>query len=408
MTSHTEPVGGRILTRPYFVLVALSAMALALIGLRLLSGLGATTGMSDGYPWGIWIAFDVVTGTAIACGGYAMALVVYVFNKGKYHPLVRPAILTSALGYTIAGLSVAIDVGRPWLLWKVPLFFWKWNLNSVLLEVALCIMAYVVVLWLELAPAFLEKWRLDPSKDKLRDLADETLPILNKAMIWIAAIGIWLPTMHQSSLGSLMLISGPRLHPLWNSPLLPLLFLITCLGMGYSIVVFESIFSSRAFGKKPENKMLFNLQTVAAWSGVVYVVIRVADLAIRGGLSVALTADVYALFFWIENALFLAPMYYVVRRNADLASLFRGAVLIALGGAFYRFDTFLLAFDPGPGWTYFPSAIETLITVGLVASEVAVYIALVKRFPILSGVTKRSTAKTKSADEVVATPATAL
>ncbi len=287
MSDTATPAGGKVLTRSYFVLVVLSAIAIGLIGWRLLSGLGATTGMSDGYPWGIWIAFDVVTGTAIACGGYAMALVVYFFNKGKYHPLIRPAILTSALGYTIAGLSVAIDVGRPWLLWKVPLFFWKWNLNSVLLEVALCIMAYVVVLWIELAPAFLEKWRDDPSKDKLATLAEETLPILNKSLIWIAAIGIWLPTMHQSSLGTLMLISGPRLHPLWNSPILPLLFLITALGMGYALVVFESIFSSRTFGKKPEKKMLFTLQTVAAWSGVVYVVLRVGDLVIRGDISVA-------------------------------------------------------------------------------------------------------------------------
>ena len=102
---------------------------------------------------GLWIAFDVVTGTALACGGYAVALLVYILNKGKYHPLVRPAMLTSALGYTLAGVGVGLDVGRWWNLWRVPLFFWHWNLNSVLLEVALCIMAYIVVLWLELAPA---------------------------------------------------------------------------------------------------------------------------------------------------------------------------------------------------------------------------------------------------------------
>src|SRR6185503_16364864 len=129
-------------TRAYLVLLLVAATAFALIAWRFAAGLGATTAMSDGYPLGLWIVFDVVTGTALACGGYAMALLVYIFNKGKYHPLIRPAILTSALGYSIAGFSVVIDVGRPWLAWKIPIKIWTWNLNSVLLEVAVCIMAY--------------------------------------------------------------------------------------------------------------------------------------------------------------------------------------------------------------------------------------------------------------------------
>jgi Ni/Fe-hydrogenase subunit HybB-like protein len=124
---------------------------------RLVAGLGPTTALNDGYPLGLWIAFDVVTGTALACGGYAVAILVMILNKGRYHPLVRPAILTSALGYSLAGFSVFLDIGRWWYIWKVPLYFWHWNFDSALLEVALCIMAYVVVLWVELAPAFFEK-----------------------------------------------------------------------------------------------------------------------------------------------------------------------------------------------------------------------------------------------------------
>src|SRR5512143_909544 len=120
--SATRP---RLMTQPYRILLLLGAVAIALILWRLAVGLGRSTALSDGYPWGIWIAFDVVTGTALACGGYAMALLVYIFNRGQYHPLVRPAILTSALGYTLGGLSVAIDVGRPWFLWKVPTMIWK-------------------------------------------------------------------------------------------------------------------------------------------------------------------------------------------------------------------------------------------------------------------------------------------
>ena len=136
-----EAVGGPIFTRTYKALLAIGILGILITVWRFFVGLGASTALSDGYPLGIWIAFDVVTGTALACGGYAVALIVYIFNRGQYHPLVRPAILTSALGYSIAGLSVAVDLGRPWNMWKIPLYFRSWNLNSALLEVALCIMA---------------------------------------------------------------------------------------------------------------------------------------------------------------------------------------------------------------------------------------------------------------------------
>src|ERR1043165_3743701 len=197
-----KPIGGPLFTRSFVVLVALAALAGLTIVWRFAAGLGATTALNDGYPWGLWIAFDVVTGTALACGGYAMALLVYIFNRGKYHPLVRPAILTSALGYSIAGFSVVIDIGRPWMAWKLPLY-------------------------IGVRPAVLEKF------------GKTMTPLAEKALIFIIALGILLPTMHQSSLGSLMMLTGPRLHPLWFSPLLPLLFLIGCVMMGFAIVVFE-------------------------------------------------------------------------------------------------------------------------------------------------------------------------
>jgi len=357
-----EAVGGPILTRVYKVLLGIGILGVAITVWRFAVGLGASTALSDGYPLGIWIAFDVVTGTALACGGYAVALLVYIFNRGKYHPLVRPAILTSALGYSIAGLSVAIDLGRPWNMWKIPLYFRSWNLNSALLEVALCIMAYVGVLWVELSPAFLKNARFNT--------------ILDRALIWIIALGMLLPTMHQSSLGSLMLLAGPKLHPLWNTPFLPLFFLVTCVAMGYSVVVFESTFSSIAFKRKRETPLLGNLQRVAATIGVVFVTARLLDLAVRGQLGFALRLDLYGMFFWIENALFILPIFLKVLPSA---------MVLALAGALFRFDTYLLAFDSGPGWHYFPSVAELLITIGLVAFELAIYIAVVKRFPILSG-----------------------
>jgi len=387
MQTHAQPIGGPLFTRAYFVLLSIAAIGVALILWRFVVGLGASTGLSDGYPLGLWIALDVVTGTALACGGYAVALIVYIFNKGNYHPLIRPAILTSALGYTIAGASVAVDLGRPWNMWKIPTYFWNWNLNSSLLEVALCIMAYVFVLWIELSPAFMEKFSVD-GPPLLQKWSKRLLPILNKSLIWIIALGMLLPTMHQSSLGSLMMLAGPKLHPLWLTGWLPLLFLMSCLAMGYAIVVFESVFSAKAFGRNPEIPMLINLQKIAAWGGLVFVIVRIADLAYSGNLRYAMTLDLYGTMFWIETALWLLPLAMMLAfPRPNLGSLFRGAMVVALAGALYRFDTYLVAFQPGPGWHYFPSVPEMFITFGLVAIELAIYVAVVKRFPIIAGLT---------------------
>src|SRR6185369_2031962 len=91
MTSHAQPIGGAIFTRPFRALSVIFGLAGLLILWRFAAGIGPVSGLSDGYPWGIWIAFDVVTGTALACGGYAVAILVYILNKGRYHPMVRPA-----------------------------------------------------------------------------------------------------------------------------------------------------------------------------------------------------------------------------------------------------------------------------------------------------------------------------
>ena len=200
----------------------------------------AVSNLNDGYPWGIWIAFDVVTGTALGCGGYAVALLVYILNKGEYHPLVRPAILTSVLGYALA---VARRHDRPRAALG-PL-----EGPDLLLALEPLPAARGRALRRDLRrscsgsssrPPFFEKWQA--SRDSgLPALRREGAPrLVSKALLWIIALGILLPTMHQSSLGTLMLLTGPKLHPLWHTPLLPFLFLVYCVLMGFGVVVFES------------------------------------------------------------------------------------------------------------------------------------------------------------------------
>ena len=209
--------------------------------------------------------------------------------------------------------------------------------------------------------------------------------------------------MHQASLGSLIVLTGPKLNLLWNTAFLPLLFLISCLAMGYAAVVLESTLSNQLFGRPMETRLLAKLERVAAWGMLVFVVLRLADLAWRGQLALALRADHYAVLFWLENLLMLSPFWAAFGRRGGISSkagsLFRGAMFLVLGGALFRFDTYLVAFNPGPGWHYFPSVQEIFVTLGLVALEIAIYIALVRQFPILGALPARPRAEMAPQEE---------
>lgn len=360
------------------------ALALLTIVWRLFVGLGPTTGMNDGYPWGIWIAYDVVAGTALACGGYAVALLCYIFNKGRYHPLVRPAILSSALGYSIAGLSIVVDVGRYWNLWKVVVFPWDWNFNSILLEVALCVMSYVLVLWIEFSPAFLATWSRS-RHPLLKAFAERSQRILERSLMWIIALGLLLPTMHQSSLGSLMIVAMDKLNPLWHTPLLPLLFLTSCLAMGYSVVIFETTAYTFSWRLPRKRKLLQGLARVIVGVNFAWILLRLGDLAWRGELAGVMTHGHLSGFFIAEMLLFLVPSVMLaidsVRRNPGARLL--AAIMLMVAGTLYRFDTYLVAYNPGPAWSYFPSAPELMVSLGFVGIEILVFIAFVRLFPVI-------------------------
>lgn len=385
MSSHAvvhAPVGGRIMTRPFLVLLGIAGLGAAMALWRFFGGIGAVSNLSNGYPWGVWIAIDVVVGTAIGCGGYAVGLMVYILNKGQYHPLVRPAVLTSLLGYGLAVLAVVIDLGRFWGLWQVPVMVWRWS-HSPQLEVALCVAAYNLVLLIELSPALWEKLRATSSR--WRGLAETGLRWVEKSFVWVLALGLLLPTMHQSSLGTMMLLPGPRMHALWFTPWLPLLFLVNCIVMGLAVVTLESSFSARAFGRPRETVMLASLLRIAAWVSLGWVAFRVLEVAVTGKLGSL--ASSYGVAFMAEVGLLVvgAAMLLSDARRASPVWQARAAMVLLLGAALHRVNTYLVAFDPGSHFSYFPALPELLITFGIIAAEVAIYIAAVKTFPILQG-----------------------
>jgi Ni/Fe-hydrogenase subunit HybB-like protein len=375
MTDESLTLNTKVVTKPFLVLAALAVVAVVFIIYRYMAGLGAVTNLSDGYPWGLWITYDVLVGTALGCGGYAMAILVYVFNRWEYHPVVRSAVLTSVFGYSLAGLAIFLDIGRYWNGYKLFLP-WQVNFSSVLVEVALCIAAYVVVLWIELLPTILEGYPGNAKAVENRRRLERWLPV-------IAAVGILLPTMHQSSLGTLMVIAGYKLSPLWQTSLLPLFFLLSAIAMGFAVTVFESTLSSVAFKRPFETPMLSKLAQVMAWVVAAYLVLRFADLLFRG--APVFTSGFLSFMFILENLFYLVPVLIMASPSlrSDLRFLFLGSCSLLLAGSLYRFNAFIIGFNPGPGWRYFPAVPEILITLGIVAIELMAYLYFVKKFPVL-------------------------
>ncbi len=369
--SEAKPVGGKVFTGPFLFFLVITLIGMYFLAKRFMFGIGAVSNMNDGFAWGIWITYDVVVGTAFACGGYSMALLVYVFNNGEYHPLVRPALLASMFGYTLAGVSVFIDIGRYWQIYNVFLP-WYSNFNSVLLEVALCIAAYIAVLWIEFSPTYIEASTGTKSK-------------VNKILIFFIALGILLPTMHQSSLGSVMILAGNKLSQLWWTPALPLIFLISAITMGYTVVIFESTLSALGFKRPLETDILGKLSLVIPILLVIFLVVRFGDLLMRGQLGLAFNGDLQGNMFLLENILHIVPLVILAsaanRKSAKMLLL--AACCLMAGGLLFRFNTYLVGFDPGEGWHYFPAIGEQFITYTIISAEILLYMIFVKKLPVL-------------------------
>src|SRR5215471_3806637 len=208
------------MTRPKITIWRLIFVMLALAGLysaymRVMYGLGGVTNLSDQFPWGIWIGFDILCGVGLAAGGFTLVAVVHIFNIERYHPILRPSILTAFLGYLLVVIALLFDLGRPDRLWH-PLVMW--NPHSVMFEVAWCVTLYTTVLALEFVPVVLERFDLHQS-----------LKVVRAISVPLMIAGVILSTLHQSSLGSLFLIVPSKLYPLWYSPILPVLFWISAI-----------------------------------------------------------------------------------------------------------------------------------------------------------------------------------
>lgn len=362
------------------VLWMLVGVLAAVSVVRFMYGLGAVTNLSDAAPWGLWIGFDVMSGVALAAGGFVLTAAVYVFGLERYRPFVRAAVLTALLGYAAVAVGLLYDLGLPWHIWH-PLVHWQ--IHSVLFEVAACVMLYLTVLALEFAPVVLEHPWFD------RPLFRTVLRVLKKVSIVLVIAGIVLSTLHQSSLGSLFLITPYRLHPLWYSHLIYVQFFISAVALGLMTVVLEALFSSYFLGHQVHARELAGLGLAAAVVLWIYVALRLGDLARRGLIGTALDGSWQANLFLFELALSAvvpATLLLFRRVRERVAGVAAAATMVVAGIVLHRIDVSIIAFARPEGMGYVPTWEEVAVSLGIVAGAALIFLFFAEHFRVFDDV----------------------
>ncbi|MBK8943925.1 MAG: Ni/Fe-hydrogenase cytochrome b subunit [Ignavibacteriae bacterium] len=405
------PISKKFFTPGVIVLSVIALNGIIFLLGRFFFGIGSVTNLNDQFPWGIWIGLDVAAGVALAAGGFTTAALGHIMHRDKYETVIRPALLTAMLGYTFVATGVFVDIGRWYYIWH-PLVMW--NGNSALFEVGICVMIYVTVLYIEFLPIvterFIGKVNLPGFLSRFNKFIDRLLRALDrglsKTMFVFIIAGVVLSCLHQSSLGTLMIIAGPKMHPLWQTPILPLLFLLSAFSVGFPMVIAESLSASRSFGLKPETEVLSSLSKFIAPLLGIYLIGKIGDMVIRETFVYLAEINFISIMFGIEIIIgvivplrmFLSPE---VRKSPT--GLFIASMLVIFGVVMNRFNNFVTAYNPPYAVeSYFPSIGEISVTLGFVAIEILMYRLFVMIFPVISIPSTKANIKTKYAIRGVA------
>jgi Ni/Fe-hydrogenase subunit HybB-like protein len=355
-----------------------TAVAIMLAGLystyvRFFHGLGAATNLSDQFPWGIWIGFDVLCGVGLAAGGFTLAAIVYIFNLKRFEPIILPTILTAFLGYVLVVVGLMFDLGRPLQIWHAIIM---WNPRSVMFEVAWCVMLYTTVLALEFSPVILEKFKMT-----------KTIKMVKRISIPLIIVGVLLSTLHQSSLGSLYLIVPEKMYPLWYSAYMPVFFYTSAIAAGCGMIIFESFISSRAFKRGLEMDLLNEIARVCVMMLGVYAVMKFVDLTDRKMLSLLTVPRFETYMYWLEVIIGVIVPFVMftqrkIRRNPN--GLFIGAALVVVGFIMNRMNIAITGMEGWSGTSYVPSWMEFTITMMIVTIGFTAFYFIAKYFPVFT------------------------
>ena len=379
MNHKPQPVRKPFWTPGVLVMLAfMVAGGLALVA-RYTAGLGYVTNLSNAYPWGIWIAIDVASGVALAAGGFTTAFLAHILHRRRYQAIIRPALVTAAVGYTFVAFGVFVDIGRSWAIWKFLVFQ---NHTSPLFEVGMCVLVYLSVLWIEFVPVAAERFG---TRIALLAFLHRNL---NKT-IWVFLIlGVVLSCMHQSSLGTLLLMAPTKVSPLWYTPLLPLLFLTSALAVGYPMVIVETTIASSSLKLESEMEILTPLSRITVFLLGLYVVIKLGDLIARGAYTTLLDGSGQSMSFLVEVGFGVVVPWFMLLSGAVRRSrrgLFVASLMIVLGVLLNRINAFVVSFTPPYAETpYYPAVGELLVTAGAVSTIFFLYRVFVTFFPVLA------------------------
>lgn len=379
---YREPV----IETPLLFFSAWALLGLMLALARVFSPLGPFAGMNDGYAWGIWKTFNVMTLTALGSGPLAIGMAAWVFNRTKLHVVMRTALLSGFLFYAAGLLALGGDVGRPWNLWHLILPS-TWNAHSAMLEVAICMPLYCAIfLGFESLPMLLERIYY-AGNGRVKATLRRWGPRLRRVYPYMIVGAYVLPLMHQSSLGGLLLLAGNKIDPLWQSPALPLLYLLAAFVCGSGFVTFVLLITCLRYRRRLDIGVLSELGNVISACCFVFLGVRFADLIARGQLGRALAFNGTSLLFLLETALILIPALALRKRKMRETprQLLLLAISACLGGMTFRYIPTTVAFSPASRAMYFPSTPELLISIGYISLVLAIFGIVVKYFAVLPG-----------------------
>lgn len=349
---------------------ALCATGLYATYMRVTGGLGAVTNLSDDFPWGLWIGFDVLCGVGLAAGGFTLVAAVHIFNLEKYKPVLRPAVLTAFLGYLLVVLGLMFDLGQPHRIWH-PLIMW--NPRSVMFEVGWCVTLYTTVLFLEFSPAVFEKFRWHSLLKAFRIIS---VPLM--------IAGVILSTLHQSSLGSLYLLVPHKLDALWYTPYLPLFFFTSAIAVGMAMTIFESWHSSKAFGRQLEKPILMGLARVLVVVQSTYFAMRLMDMTNRHAWGLLTQSRPETWLFLLEMTLIGLPLVFLyqdkVRNNPR--ALYWSSLLVLFGFITNRMNISITGIERASGVSYFPKWTEIAVTLFIIALGFSLFRLAVRYLPV--------------------------
>jgi Ni/Fe-hydrogenase subunit HybB-like protein len=370
---------GKLLTPFNVITGAIILLTAALLVIRFTKGIGAITNLNQDYPWGIWIGFDVITGVAFAGGAYVLTFMVYVLRMEKYHAIVRVTVLNGFLAYVFYAGALLLDLGRPWNVVN-PIIGNSFGVSSVLFLVAWHFMLYMIAQLIEFSPAVAEWIGLK----RLRK-------ILGAMTIGAVVFGISLSVLHQSGLGALYLMARDKVHPLWYSEFIPLLFLVSSIFAGLSMVIFEGSITHKVFhhrvGKELEeghDSILIGLARICA--GAMFAYLFLQALVFVHGQRWDHLATGWGAWYGVEMVGFVALpgfLFLMGFRNRKVGVIRWAAALTLIGIILNRLNISVIAFKWYEAVRYVPSWMEIVVTLGVISAEIWVFRWVINRMPVL-------------------------